>query len=47
MWPIWRGLAPVLVPFWLVLLLIGLIVLARRRDPAVPATDAVAAARVG
>lgn len=46
-WPVWRGLAPVLVPFWLVLLLIGVIVLARRPDPAVPATDAVAAGRAG
>lgn len=41
-WPVWRGLAPVLVPLWLVLLLIGVIVLARRRDPAVPVTDPVA-----
>ncbi|MFF0658664.1 MULTISPECIES: hypothetical protein [Micromonospora] len=41
-WPVWRGFAPVLVPLWLVLLLVGVIVLARRRDPAVPVTDPVA-----
>ncbi len=46
-WPVWRGLAAVLVPLWLVLLLIGVIVLARRRDPAVPVTDPVATGHAG
>ncbi|MEE3918267.1 hypothetical protein V2I01_05380 [Micromonospora sp. BRA006-A] len=40
-WPVWRGFVPVLVPLWLVLLLIGVIVFARRRDPVVSVTDAV------
>ena len=46
-WPVWRGLAPVLVPLWLVLLLIGVIVLAKRRDPAVSVTDPVATGHAG
>ncbi|WP_431880271.1 hypothetical protein [Micromonospora marina] len=46
-WPVWRGFVPVLVLLWLVLLLIGVIVFAKRRGPAVPATEAVAAGRPG
>lgn len=38
-WPIWRALAPLLVPLWLVLLLVGVIVLARRQTrPSPPPT---------
>ncbi|WP_406068500.1 hypothetical protein [Micromonospora sp. NBC_01638] len=44
-WPIWQSLAPLLVPLWLVLLLVGLIVLARRQNPTIPATDARPTAR--
>ncbi|MEU5903956.1 hypothetical protein ABZ780_06230 [Micromonospora sp. NPDC047467] len=33
-WPIWPALAPVLVPMWLVVLLAGFIVFARRRNAA-------------
>lgn len=32
-WPIWRALAPLLVPLSLVLLLVGLIIYVGRRDP--------------
>ncbi|RLK25289.1 hypothetical protein DER29_3281 [Micromonospora sp. M71_S20] len=42
-WPIWRALAPLLVPLWLVLLLAGLIVLAGRRRPTGPADEATTA----
>jgi hypothetical protein len=44
-WPIWRSLAPVLVPLWLVLLLVGLIVLARRQDPSGIAPEVAATVR--
>ncbi|MGK5517754.1 hypothetical protein ACSNN9_00150 [Micromonospora sp. URMC 107] len=42
-WPIWRALAPLLVPLWLVLLLVGLVVLARRQRATGPATEATTA----
>ncbi|WBB65209.1 hypothetical protein [Micromonospora sp. WMMD812] len=42
-WPIWRSLGPLLVPLWLVLLLAGLIVLARRQKPNGLATETTAA----
>ncbi|MFI6266118.1 hypothetical protein [Micromonospora sp. NPDC051006] len=42
-WPIWRSLAPLLVPLWLVLLLAGLIVLVRRSNPTGPAAEATTA----
>ncbi|MEV4694798.1 hypothetical protein AB0K27_27235 [Micromonospora echinospora] len=46
-WPLWQSLAPVLVPASLVLLLVLVIVLAKRQKPAVPAADAKPAARAG
>ncbi|MEU5947659.1 hypothetical protein ABZ793_19120 [Micromonospora sp. NPDC047465] len=44
-WPIWRSLVPGLVLLWLVLLLVGSIVLARRRNRAGAAADVTAAGR--
>ncbi|MDH6464884.1 hypothetical protein M2302_005085 [Micromonospora sp. A200] len=44
-WPIWRSLAPLLVPLSFVLLLVGLIVLARRQRSTAPVTDARAGAQ--
>ncbi|MEU8315265.1 hypothetical protein [Micromonospora sp. NPDC048887] len=46
-WPVWRALAPVLVPLSLVLLLIGVVVLASRRRPAAPAAEAVVTTTAG
>ncbi|WP_346536912.1 hypothetical protein [Micromonospora sp. DPT] len=44
-WPIWRSLAPLLVPLSLVLVLVGLIVLTRRPSSTAPATDTRAGAQ--